>query len=128
MIDVDRILTTGGDGYWSSKSKSVRITNIDVPYINEENDFGELNVYFDTNTWDTETDGLIYTDKLFLHELKHFLVGQMGLSSDVGYSEQGMQGDDYVSLDVDADFINSWNTKKLANVASDFPINEKLAK
>jgi hypothetical protein len=31
--------------------------------------------------------------------------------ADVGYSEQGMQGDDYVSLDVGESFIASWEAK-----------------
>jgi hypothetical protein len=38
-----------------------------------------------------------------------FLVEQ-GLTA-VTYSEQGMQGDDYVSLDVGKDFLDSWSAK-----------------
>jgi hypothetical protein len=34
-----------------------------------------------------------------------------GLSANVTYSEQGMQGDNYVSLDVGANFITSWEAK-----------------
>lgn len=102
---------TAGDGYWSAVQTAVTITNMQVAYCNDERDFGELRVYFDQATWNTEFDGLIYTDSDFLNELQLFLV-QHGLAgADVDYSEQGMQGDDYVSLDVGAPFIASWEDK-----------------
>jgi len=34
-----------------------------------------------------------------------------GLTVDLCYSEQGMQGDNYVSLDVGKDFLDSWAAK-----------------
>ena len=102
---------TAGDGYWSNVSKAVEITDMRVTYVNDEKDFGELRVYFNTATWDVNTDGLIYTDSDFLNELQLFL-GQKGLAgSDVNYSEQGMQGDNYVSLDVGGDFLATWERK-----------------
>jgi len=102
---------TAGDGYWSNVSKSVEITDMRVTYVNDEKDFGELRVYFNTATWDVNTDGLIYTDSDFLNELQLFL-GQKGLAgSDVEYSEQGMQGDNYVSLDVGGEFLTAWERK-----------------
>ena len=53
-------------------------------------------------------DGLIYTDKDFIAELRMFLA-QHGLpGDDVDYSEQGMQGDDYVSLDAGEEFVRAW--------------------
>jgi hypothetical protein len=70
--------------------------------------FGELCVHFNTATWDTATDGLIYTDKQFMRELKELLTVQGYDASDVSYSEQGMQGDTYVSCDVGECFINSF--------------------
>jgi len=79
-----------------------------VPYINDEATFGELRVYFDTETWDTRDHGLIYTDDQFERELKSFLEALGFDVTDVGYSEQGMQGDNYVSLDVGDKFIASW--------------------
>lgn len=105
------ILHTIGDGYWSDVAKSVNVVNMRLgSYISEELDFGELCVYFDKN-WDVRKDGLIYTDSLFLKELREFL-GKHGLpGDDVDYSEQGMQGDDYVSLDVGAKFLRAWMTK-----------------
>lgn len=108
MLLVSKVLCTDGSGYWSEMSKNVPVTGLDIGYINEDDTFGELRVYFDTNAWDVDNDGLIYTDNLFLHELKHFLVSLRLAGDDVGYSEQGMQGVDYVSLDVGSDFIKSF--------------------
>jgi hypothetical protein len=107
MINVNSRLSTNGRGYWSNKAKTVTVTGLDLAYVNEEGDFGELRVYFDTDAWDVDTDGLIYTDKQFISDLKT-LLARLELGTDVSYSEQGMQGDNYVSLDVGSDFINSF--------------------
>ena len=115
MRKVNVTLNTNGSGYWSKVAKPVKIVKLNMPYVNDEEDFGELRVYFDTASWDVNTDGLIYTDELFMLQLQMFL-DEHGLNSeDVSYSEQGMQGEDYVSLDVGADFIKSYNID--ANVA-----------
>ena len=102
-------LNTNGKGYWSRTAKAVEIVDMRVAYINDEKDFGELRVYFNTDTWDVNTMGLIYTDKQFRQELNAFLTAQ-GLA-EADYSEQGMQGDNYVSLDVGAEFLSTWERK-----------------
>ena len=107
-IEVNTVLHTDGSGYWSTAERSVHITALSVPYINDEATFGELRVYFDTETWDTRDHGLIYTDDQFERELKSFLEALGFDATDVSYSEQGMQGDNYVSLDVGEKFIASW--------------------
>jgi len=104
------VFNTDGSGYWSNKAKAVQIVDMQMGYIADEKDFGELCVYFNTDTWDVNTDGLIYTDGLFLLQLQMFL-DEQGLSANISYSEQGMQGDNYVSLDVEGDFINAWERK-----------------
>ena len=106
----DVVFTTSGDGYWSDLIQAVRITDMRLAYVNDERDFGELRVYFNTKDWDVNKDGLIYTDGQFLDELCDFLITQE-LSNDVWYSEQGMQGTNYVSLDVSEDFIKAWDAK-----------------
>ena len=107
MIEVNAVLQTSGDGYWSDVAKCVTVTGISVGYISEDADFGELCVYFN-DSWDVDNDGLIYTDTQFMGDLQDMLT-LMGLDgSDVDYSEQGMQGDDYVSCDVGAAFIASY--------------------
>mgnify|MGYP006292702761 CR=1 FL=1 len=103
-------LETSGDGLWSNTATEVEITDMRLGYVADDKEFGELRVYFNMDTWDTLTDGLIYTDGDFIFELRMFLK-QHGLSAAVDYSEQGMQGDDYVSLDVGKDFIASWEAK-----------------
>jgi hypothetical protein len=105
------IFNTSGTGYWSGDIKAVVATNMTLPSVNDDNDFGELRVYFDTETWNTEDSGLIYTDKQWLKELQAFLIKHGLAGMDVHYSEQGMQGNDYVSLDVGKDFIASWHAK-----------------
>ena len=108
---MDRVVfSTVGDGYWSNVSKDVEVTDMQLGYVNDEQDFGELRVYFDTDTWNVDTDGLIYTDSKFKQDLMQF-VKQQGLVVDLCYSEQGMQGDNYVSLDVGAEFLDSWARK-----------------
>ena len=108
MYKVNATLNTNGNGYWSNKSKAVEITGLQLAYINDELDFGELRVFFNTNTWDTHKDGLIYTDKQFMRELTD-LLDNLGFDArDVDYSEQGMQGDTYVSCDVGECFINTF--------------------
>lgn len=107
MIKFNCVFETAGDGYWSDVAKPVNVTNIALGYISEDEDFGELCVYFDKQ-WDVRKDGLIYTDKLFLSMLREKLAECGFDSSDVEYSEQGMQGDDYVSLDVGQAFLRSF--------------------
>jgi hypothetical protein len=103
---------TNGNGYWSRAVKAVEIVDMCVAYINDERDFGELRVYFNTDTWDVNTDGLIYTDKQWRNELQAFLDAQGLPGKDISYSEQGMQGDDYVSCDIiGAKFLRAWEAK-----------------
>ena len=103
------IFNTDGSGYWSNEAKAVRITDMRLGYVDEDKEFAELCVYFDTKTWDVTKHGLIYTDRQFKQELNAFLVAQ-GLC-EAEYSEQGMQGDNYVSLDVEEEFIAKWEAK-----------------
>jgi hypothetical protein len=103
------IFNTAGNGLWSRTAKSVEIVDMRLGYVDEDKDFGELCVFFNTDTWDVTKDGLIYTDKLFEAELNAFLATH-GLPA-VSYSEQGMQGEDYVSLDAEGDFISAWEAK-----------------
>lgn len=106
---------TAGDGYWSNVSTEVDIEDINVTYCNEEKDHGELRVYFDTSDWKVSPDNLIYTDSLFMKQLRSFLTEQGLTGADVSYSEQGMQGmtddENYVSCDIGKEFIDSWAKK-----------------
>lgn len=108
MYKVNATLNTNGNGYWSSAKQAVEITRLQLAYINDELDFGELRVYFNKATWDVNKLGLIYTDKQFMRELKELLTQKGFDVKDVSYSEQGMQGDNYVSCDVGECFINTF--------------------
>jgi hypothetical protein len=103
------VFNTAGDSLWSDKATAVRITDMQVTYCSEDKDFGELCVYFNTDDWRVNKDGLIYTDSLFKQQLNEYLIAQ-GLAT-AEYSEQGMQGDNYVSCDIDGDFITAWEAK-----------------
>ena len=108
MLENTFTLHTNGTGYWSTTATAVTVEALDLQYITNDKDFGELCIHFNTNDWDTATDGLIYTDKLFMQELRAYLqtVGfTEAEANDVNYSEQGMQSDNYVSCDVGAVFI-----------------------
>ena len=103
--------TDGKRGLWSNVARAVRIVDMQLGYESDEGDFGELRVVFDTETWNIYADGLIYTDRLFLKELRAFLDAHGLPGADVDYSEQGMQGVDYMSLDVEEKFLSAWRAK-----------------
>jgi hypothetical protein len=90
------------DGLWSNAKKCVTAIGYEV-YDNQGDDFGELRVYFKTDTWNVETDGLIYTDTDFLEGVRD----SFG-NGDIHYSEHGMQGDDFVSFDVGREFLQTY--------------------
>lgn len=119
-MNINFKLWTAGDGLWSSESKEVHCKQIavrviaEVPLADGDKAYGELRVYFAPGRWKVDRDGLIYTDSRFIAELKAAL-NDAGMSpeavEDIHYSEQGMQGRDYVSFDVCEDFLGDY--KKL---------------
>lgn len=109
MNNLNATLHTSGHGYWSRRAKTVRINKMLCHAYDEQS--GELLVYFDRRTWQVELHGLIYSDPLFIQELSEYLTSLGYDTSDIGYSEQGMQGRDYVSLDCGAKFMGSLQTK-----------------
>ena len=100
--DYQDTIPTSGMGLWSSAVKDVQVTGYSIPYVGQEYR-GELRVYFATKTWNVETDGLIYTDPAFLEHIR-VAFG----TNDIDYSEQGMQGDDFVSFDVGDEFLSMY--------------------
>lgn len=109
-LAVDFRLHTDGSGLWSRSKVEVNINQLELVQYDEEQDYGELRVHFDPSNWDTSLFGLIYTDDLFLEELKTQLE-LMGIEPDVDYSEQGMQGYSYVSLDANLRFVKSFKNR-----------------
>ncbi len=121
---------TQGNGLWSNIAKDVLIWKLELDSVEEDNKFGELEVYFKRSSWKIEDDGLIYTDPLFMKEFKEQLA-KLGFSKkalkDLDYSEQGMQGDNYVSCDVGKHFIKEYNQIFIdSNYSKTFGIMTKL--
>ena len=117
-IKADVVLHTKGDGYWSNEKRDVQVDALAIGFRNlmdyDENpkkwyEYGELRVFFTKQSWDTKEHGLIYTDSLFQRELRKWLTSLGLAGKDVDYSEQGMQGDNYVSFDVGQKFLKSWD-------------------
>lgn len=108
-------LNTDGSGLWSDDVREVRVTALSLGYVSEDQEFGELRVHFNTNSWRPDINGLIYTDEGFMESLADWLTGVQKYSEDavdeVDYSEQGMQGDNYVSFDVGAEFLKEYAVK-----------------
>mmetsp|Transcript_36265 Transcript_36265/g.104060 ORF Transcript_36265/g.104060 Transcript_36265/m.104060 type:complete len:138 (+) Transcript_36265:1013-1426(+) len=120
-MKLEKVVTlhTDGSGFWSAKMKAVRVISLDLNTFggDEEgvDEFGELWVVFETQkgktgSWQVEEYGLIYTDQLFLQELKALVTKLMGeaAADDINYSEQGMQGEEYVSLDAGKEFVSAF--------------------
>lgn len=110
---VNFVTLTDGRGYWSKAVKTVPINRVRLAYIDEDGTFGELRAYFDPQDWDTDADGLIYTDMMWKHSFLTCMENTMGFGPDaildVSYSEMGMQGNNYVSMDVGPQFILECN-------------------
>ena len=132
----NRIWTDGERGLWSTVAKGVKVRHANflvTKFDDDEEWSGGLagTVHYDGSgedgTWydggdeetalinkvkDKESDGMIYTDTAFLANLQKYMVEhcdfdeQLNEYLDFDYSEQGMQDDEYVNLDVemDADF------------------------
>jgi hypothetical protein len=116
------ICHTDGSGYWSNVKKAVICNEMVISYLDEPKNFGELRVYFDMSSWEIKEDGLIYTDKLFLQELRKALIifgfTQTAVNEFLEYSEQGMQGLNYVSFDITDYFIDE--ALKNTNIKQEF--------
>jgi hypothetical protein len=113
-MKVDFVCETDGKGLWSKEKKLVRVRQLDIKYRDYSDGFGELTAVFDKRGWNVQKHGLIYTDRFWINEFREQLV-KLGFTKkaarDVDYSEQGMQGDNYVSLDIGKDFLREWDEK-----------------
>jgi hypothetical protein len=107
MRSINEVLHTDGAGHWSNKTKPVAVSGMELIHKDGEK-YGELRIFFPTESWNITEDGLIYTDRLFEAELKEYLFRAGYDASKLTYSEQGMQGYNYVSCDVFESFIKSW--------------------
>lgn len=109
LKNVNLILNTNGKGYWTDVPGQVKVVGFKVRKYPEDI-YGELRVYFDPKTWSNAKNDLIYTDPLFLKELRIFLEKHGIPGRSIDYSEQGMQGRNYVSFEVGPRFFKAWKT------------------
>jgi hypothetical protein len=115
-MKINFIAACNGRCHWSNQpGRKVEIIKLDIGYLNEEKDFGELRAYFKPTTWDLKKFGLIYTDEGWLDEfrsqLKTYGFSQEAVDA-ISYSEQGMQDATYVSLDFEVAFYKEWINQK----------------
>ena len=123
-MKVNIIAHTNGKGHWTVEERMVQITKLGIGYSSltyypEDPFHGELRAYFEPSgftpgSWNVPGHGLIYTDRLWLKEFKAGL-REAGFSiravQNVSYNKQGgqgMQGRDYVSMDIGPTFYASW--------------------
>jgi hypothetical protein len=106
---------TKGDGYWSATNRTVATSKIEMEVGEASVSLWSYSVYleihfrafFPKRSWDTDKYGLIYTDSLwikdFREQFKTRFPAMAWMASKINYTEQGMQGDNYVSLVVHLD-------------------------
>lgn len=107
-------IACAGDGF-EGVSLAVRLTGvIKLVYVNEEADFGSLNVYMEAGCHCAD----LYTDSGLERGVMSTL-RDMGLdTSDTGWSEYGLQGASYINLDVGPAFLATWDASEVAALAA----------
>ena len=94
---------TDGSGWWTDHRASVH----GHLSIKREGPYANARFYWNNGSWYVPKFGLIYTDSGFLSSLREQLTAcGFNLTSHIDYSEQGMQGDDYVDLDASLAFAD----------------------
>lgn len=133
------VTKTAGNGHWSRDIRKIIHSRAELCLWDDQLDdyvnrnlpikFGEMRVYFPKKNWDVTKHGLIYTDPQWIKDFRASLVS-LGFSANsvrnVDYTEQGMQGDNYVSLDVDNAFIKQalkLNTKDFRKLCKELANN-----
>lgn len=116
VIQLNAVVKTRGDGrFLNSPVKK----DVLVRYIQLKG--SRAQVYFDTSTWSVDKGGLLYTDTGFERQLKRLLRTRLGFTPRalraLQYSEQGLQGVDYVDFDANAAFLLAWREQMSAKRA-----------
>lgn len=98
-----RLTAFGGErGLWGKHAEPIEfeVSEAEVVYGDAESENGFVSLNIRLSGYQADQHGLIYTDSTFLASLKAVLA-QAGMDGEaLHYSEAGMQGDDYVNLDV----------------------------
>lgn len=111
------VCKTDGKGLWSPCKRTITIRRIELDYIPSDIEwvrqfskelYVTFRVYFTKKDWNIHKHGFIYTDNSFIRDLRKQMnalpmfrnVFTTRGHAAVDYTEQGMQGDNYVSVDV----------------------------
>lgn len=101
-LNVHAVCEYLGDGMWADDGNAkVRIEKFNLlPALSEGAYF---TVDFNTDDWNVDERGLLYTSASFLNGIRGILAEFMDpeLCSKIEWTEQGMQGDNYASLCVE---------------------------
>jgi hypothetical protein len=114
-IPIRKYFHTCGDGHWSKVAKRVFVQRIQMDVSEKKKNYdddddddeddaydSDISIFFTKCSWNIMEYGLIYTDSLFIKEIREYLKS-IGFDSeavdDIHYSEQGMQGKLRVSCD-----------------------------
>lgn len=100
----DSVASTDGSGLYTKKIVKDIPIKLEAELRINNGVLGVLNVYFRPEDWNPKVDNLIYTDKKFQSCINKILKG-MGYRETIEYSEQGMQGSNYVNFDLPQSFI-----------------------
>jgi hypothetical protein len=109
MNDITYTLPVGNSGLWRGDNPPTHVTGQLVfrmqSYTHPDGKVDrwiKTRFYFDDKLWNVDKHGLIYTDETFIDALHERLQahGWHHASQCIAYSEQGMQGDNYVDFDV----------------------------
>jgi hypothetical protein len=103
-------IQTSGTGLHSYESRIIETISCCLYWVNSQQCWGELRVYFNTKDWPVQNLGFICTDPTFLQGIKHNLKLRELVADGIEYSELAFQGHDFVCFDVDSAFISSWNS------------------
>jgi len=108
-IETPIVCKTDGKGLWSRAARTITVRRIELDHIDGGEDlYLSFRVYFTKKDWNTDRHGLIYTDNSFIRDLRngmnkmpsfHGILATRGDAA-VDYTEQGQQGDNYVSVAV----------------------------
>jgi len=102
------ICNTDGKGLWSDQVRAVRTNKVVVSihqgminYWHYAPDlYISIDAYFPNSSWEILADGLIYTDRRWLKDFTRQMkaINPRLFGSCIDYTEQGMQGENHVSL------------------------------
>ena len=91
----DIIIQTDGKGLWSKARRALSIDKVEIIHGG-----AFIKAYWAKGHWDTSRHGLIYTDERALAGLRAGLAEFVDNIETLRYTEQGMQGDDFISLQI----------------------------